>query len=50
MFAFISLSLLTIPFGIDFGVNKEKDKIQKVKIVSFIPVNLDIKFKDTLND
>lgn len=47
IFAFISLSLLIIPFGIDFGINKGKDKIQKVKIESVIPVNLNIKCKDT---
>ncbi|MGZ3756487.1 MAG: hypothetical protein ACXVAY_21210 [Mucilaginibacter sp.] len=47
IYAFISLSLLIIPFGIDFGVNKGKDKIQKVKIESVIPVDLNIKYKDT---
>ena len=44
---YISLSLLIIPFGIDFGVNKGKDKVQKVKIESVIPVDLNIKYKDT---
>lgn len=48
IYAFISLSLLIIPFGIDFGVNKGKDKVQKVKIESVIPVNLSIKYKDTI--
>ena len=47
IFAFISLSLLIVPFGIDFGINKGKDKIQKIKIESVIPVNLNIKCKDT---
>jgi hypothetical protein len=50
IFAFISLSLLIVPFGIDFGINKGKDKIQKVKIESVIPINLNIKCKDTSND
>jgi len=48
IFAFISLSLLIIPFGIDFGINKGKDKVQKVKIDSVIPVNLNIKCQDTI--
>lgn len=48
IYAFISLSLLIIPFGIDFGVNKGKDKVQKVKIESIIPVDLNIKYKDTI--
>ncbi|MEZ2335610.1 hypothetical protein AB6735_08230 [Mucilaginibacter sp. RCC_168] len=48
IFAFISLSLLIIPFGIDFGINKGKDKVQKVKIDSVIPVNLNIKCRDTI--
>jgi hypothetical protein len=30
--ALISLSLLVVPFGIDFGINKGKDKVQKVQI------------------
>ena len=47
IYAFISLSLLIIPFGIDFGINKGKDKVQKVKIESVIPVDLNIKYKDT---
>lgn len=47
IYALIALSLLIIPFGIDFGVNKGKDKIQKVKIDSIIPINLNIKYKDT---
>jgi Na+/H+ antiporter NhaC len=47
IFAFILLSLLIIPFGVDFGINKRKDKVQKVKIDSVIPVNLNIKCKDT---
>jgi hypothetical protein len=47
IFAFISLSLLIIPFGIDFGITKGKDKIQKVKIESVIQVNLNIKCQDT---
>ncbi|NCD67877.1 MULTISPECIES: hypothetical protein [Mucilaginibacter] len=48
IYALIALSLLIIPFGIDFGVNKGKDKVQRVKIDSVIPVNLNIKYKDTV--
>lgn len=48
IYALIALSLLIIPFGIDFGVNKGKDKVQRVKIDSVIPVNLNIKYKDTI--
>jgi hypothetical protein len=47
IYAFISLSLLIIPYGIDFGINKGKDKVQKVKIESVLPINLTIKYKDT---
>jgi len=36
-YAFISLSLLIIPFGIDFGINKNKEKTYQIKIVSPIP-------------
>ena len=41
IFAFISLSLLIIPFGIDFGINKGKDKVQKIKIESVVPVKIE---------
>lgn len=34
IYALISLSLLIIPFAIDFGISKGKDKVQKVKIES----------------
>jgi hypothetical protein len=37
IYALISLGLLIFPFGIDFGMNKGKDKVQKVKIDSVIP-------------
>lgn len=47
IYALIALSLLIIPFGIDFGLNKGKDKVQKVKIDSVIPVDLSLKYKDT---
>jgi hypothetical protein len=40
--------LLIIPFGIDFGISKGKGKVEKVKIDSAIPVNLNIKYKDTV--
>lgn len=40
IFALISLSLLIIPFGIDFAIHSGKDKIQKVKIESVVPVSL----------
>jgi hypothetical protein len=45
IYALISLGLLIFPFGIDFGMNKGKDKVQKVKIDSVIPVNMAIKYK-----
>jgi hypothetical protein len=48
IYAIISLSLLIIPFGIDFGISKGKDKVEKVKIDSAIPLNLNIKYKDTV--
>lgn len=49
IYGLIVLSLLTIPFGIDFGLNRGKDKVQKIKIDQTIPVNLSIKFKqDTM--
>ncbi len=35
IFAFIFLALLIIPFGINFGLNKGKDKIQKVNVVNY---------------
>ena len=47
IYTFISLSLLIIPFGIDFEKNKTKDKIQQVKINSEIPVKLSLKYIDT---
>lgn len=49
IYALISLSLLIVPFGIDFGRNKGKDKVQKVTIDQALPVNLSIKYqKDTV--
>ena len=49
IYGLIFLSLLTIPFGIDFGLNRGKDKVQKIKIEQTIPVDLSIKFKkDTM--
>jgi hypothetical protein len=50
IFAFISLSLLIIPFGIDFANNKGKDKIQKIKIVAGIPGKPHVKCQDGTND
>lgn len=47
IYALIALSLLIIPFGIDFGIGKGKDKVQKVEINSVIPINLNLKYKDT---
>jgi hypothetical protein len=47
IYSLISLSLLIIPFGIDFGISKGKDKVQKVKVESVIPVTLTLKYKDT---
>ncbi len=49
IFALISLSLLIIPFGIDFAIHRGKDKIQKIKIESVVPVSLSDKQKDTSN-
>jgi hypothetical protein len=49
IYALISLSLLIVPFGIDFGHNRGKDKVQKVKIDQALPVDLTIKYqKDTM--
>jgi len=45
IYTLISLSLLVIPFGIDFGINKGKDKIHRVRIDSIIPIKLNIKYK-----
>jgi hypothetical protein len=48
IFGLISLSLLIIPFGIDFGLNRGKDKVQKIRIDQGFPLNLTIKYqKDT---
>jgi hypothetical protein len=35
IYAIISLSLLIIPFGIDFGYNRGKEKVQKIKRPGF---------------
>jgi len=43
IYALISLALLIIPFGVDFGINKGKEKIDKVKIVSPLPVKLNLR-------
>ncbi len=48
IYSLISLSLLIIPFGIDFGISKGKDKVQKVKVESVLPVTLTLKYKDTI--
>ncbi|MEX8547688.1 MAG: hypothetical protein V5804_08810 [Mucilaginibacter sp.] len=47
IYALIALSLLIIPFGIDFEIGKGKDKVQKIKIDSVIPIDLNLKYKDT---
>lgn len=48
IYAIISLSLLIIPFGIDFARNKDKEKVQKIKIDQELPVEISLKFpKDT---
>jgi hypothetical protein len=48
IYAIIAISLLIIPFAIDFGRNKGKDKVQRVKIEQALPVDLTIKYqKDT---
>lgn len=46
IYGLISLSLLIIPFGIDFGINRGKDKVQKIQIDQDFPVNLKYQ-KDT---
>lgn len=38
IYALIALSLLVIPFGIDFGISKGKDKVQKVKLIAVMSV------------
>ncbi|MCZ4222957.1 hypothetical protein [Pedobacter rhodius] len=49
IYGLIFLSLLIVPFGIDFGKNRGKDKVQKVKIEQVIPIDLNIKYnKDTI--
>ena len=49
IFALISLTLLVIPFGIDFGINKVKDKVQKVQISSPVRIiNKDTTSKEIL--
>jgi hypothetical protein len=50
IFAFISLSLLIITFGIDFANNKGKDKIQKIKIVAGISEKRNAKCHDRTDD
>jgi len=48
IYAIISISLLIIPFGIDFGEHKGKDKVQQIRIDQSLPVDLSIKYqKDT---
>jgi len=48
IYGIIALSLLIVPFGIDFGHNRGKDKVQHVKLDQELPVNLTIKYqKDT---
>ena len=46
--AFISLSLLIIPFGIDFGINKNREKTYQVKIVSQIPLVKGVNTDDSI--
>jgi hypothetical protein len=48
IYALIVLSLLIIPFGTDFGINKGRDKVQKVRIESPIPLILTLQYKDTV--
>jgi len=48
IYGLISLSLLIIPFGIDLGINRGKDKVQKIEIDQDFPINLKLKYqKDT---
>jgi len=48
IYAIISIFLLIIPFGIDFGHNKGKDKVQRIKVDQALPIDLTIKYpKDT---
>jgi len=48
IYALIVLSLLIIPFGIDFGLSKGQDKVHKVKIDSPVPLILTLEYKDTI--
>lgn len=48
IYALISLSLLIIPFAIDFGMSKRENTVQRVKIDSIVPINLSIKYKDSI--
>ncbi len=47
IYALIALSLLIVPFGIDFGINKGKDRAQHVIIDSVMPAGLNSKLNDT---
>jgi len=48
IYAIVSLALLLIPFGIDFGLNRGTDKVQQVMIGKPIPVDLTLRYqKDT---
>ncbi|HVW13672.1 MAG TPA: hypothetical protein VHB54_07625 [Mucilaginibacter sp.] len=49
IFALISLSLLIIPFGVDFALHRGKDKVQKIKIESVVPVSLSARLQDTFS-
>ncbi|KQR70156.1 hypothetical protein [Pedobacter sp. Leaf176] len=48
IFSFISLSLLIIPFGIDFTLNKGKDKVHRVKLLNPIPLKINITHRNTI--
>ncbi|MXV14305.1 hypothetical protein [Hufsiella ginkgonis] len=43
IYAFISVSLLVVPFGINFISNKGKDKVQHVSVTNTIPIALSVR-------
>jgi hypothetical protein len=47
IYALVSLSLLVIPFGINFGLSKGKEDVQKVQITSFNPKSITINHIDS---
>ncbi|MCX2480730.1 hypothetical protein OQY15_16610 [Pedobacter sp. MC2016-15] len=48
IYALIVLSLLVIPFGIDFGIHKGEEKVHKVKIEYPLSLILSVEYKDSV--